>query len=253
MTLDEIRTASAKHFGMAKADAKQVSETTPPQLTGEIERFAASLRASTPAFVAVIADKHGLYGWCSDGVRQKVAADGGSIAFGWTIWEWPGVMLTAEFHAVWRNEAGEMLDVTPKPGGEDRILFVPDSSCPQDFDFDERPRNRRVRLGADADRSAELQVIKEGLSVSQRRYEEARALRAGVPLDDWLKKKLRPDALAQAIDELIAICDAFDEHFDSLGASGHVAVDAKFKTLGLRRLRAQDRLKALLKAELSAA
>jgi len=250
MTLAEIRAASAEHFERDKLDAKHVTETTPAEITEAARQFAATLSDAAPVFVPVVADDHGLHGWCSDGVQQKVAADGGSIAFGWTIWEWPGAMLTAEFHAVWRDGTGALFDITPKPGGQARILFVPDLSCPQGFNFDERPRNRRVSLRAEPDRGAEVAAIKSGLGPGQLRYEERRAAKAGVSLDDWLGKKLTPDALAVAIDELIGACATFEEHFDSLGVAGEVTVDDKFKLLLLRRLAAQERMKKLLKAEL---
>jgi len=124
MQLSAIKAASAEHLRLAQMDAAEISETTPSQVTNQVEAFAEEL-GGTPLYVPVVADEQGLYGWCSDGVREKVKAEGGAIVFGWTIWEWPRVMLTAEFHAVWRNDAGEMFDITPKPGGEQRILFVP--------------------------------------------------------------------------------------------------------------------------------
>lgn len=251
MTLDEIRAASAQQFRQEKAGAAEITETTPPTITEAITRFTATLGGAAPVFVPVIQDEHGLYGWCSDGVREKVRAAGGSIAFGWTIWEWPSVMLTAEFHAVWRDDAGALFDITPKPAGQKRILFVYDLSYAQDFNFDERPRNRRVRLHVEPDRSAELAAVKSALNGGKQRYEEGRAAKAGVTLDEWLAKKLAPDALAEAIDELIAVCGAFEAHFDSLGVAGTIAVDSKFKTLALRRLAVQERMKKLLKANLS--
>lgn len=251
MTLEEIRAASTEHFKRDRLDAKNVTETTPDEITDEVCRFAATLSDAEPVFVPVVGDQYGLYAWCSDGVQEKIKADGGSIVFGWTIWEWPGAMLTAEFHSVWRDDAGALIDITPKPGGQTRIIFVPDLSYPQDFDFDDRPRNRRVSLRAKRDRSGELAVIKGGLTAGQLRYEEKRAAKAGVSLDEWLKGKLLPDALAVAIDELIDACATFEKHFDSLGTAGNVTVDNKFKVLLLRRLAAQERMKNLLKTESS--
>lgn len=125
---------------------RPVSETTPSALTPIILAFARNHLGGDPVYIPVVDDSHGLYGWCSDGVQQKILADGGGPVFGWTIWEWPEVLLTAEFHAVWQNLDGDMVDITPKPGSETSILFVPDKSYPADFDFDQRPRNRRTRL-----------------------------------------------------------------------------------------------------------
>jgi hypothetical protein len=250
MTLEEIRAASAEHFRRDKLNAENVTETTPGKITDAAKRFAATLSDVAPVFVPVVADDHGLYAWCSDGVHEKIKADGGSIVFGWTIWEWPGAMLTAEFHSVWRDDVGDLFDITPKPGGQTRILFVPDHSYAQNFNFDDRPRNRRFNLHANTDRSAELATMKKGLSDGQQRYEEGRAAKAGLSLDDWLKRKLPSDPLAKAVDELIAACAIFEEHFDSLGVAGDVKVDGRFKVLLLQRLAAQERMKKLLRAEL---
>jgi hypothetical protein len=63
----------------------------------------------------------------------------------------------------------------------------------------------------------------------------------------WLRGKLPPDTLGETIDELIAVCDAFDAHFDTLGVAGNVIPDDKFKVLGLRRMKVQERMKSLLK------
>lgn len=55
---------------------------------------------------------------------------GGSVEYGWQLWElFPGVMIEAEFHAVWVAPRGDRQDVTPKeiPGVRE-ILFIPDPS-----------------------------------------------------------------------------------------------------------------------------
>jgi hypothetical protein len=118
-------------------DAKvRPEETTPAAITSQIQAFAASLCSEKPMRLPVEPDLYGLYGWCSDGVLEKVKNDGGGIVFGWTIWEWPRVLLTAEFHAVWSAPNGELADITPKPHGETDIVFVPDRTYSQSFDFD---------------------------------------------------------------------------------------------------------------------
>lgn len=45
---------------------------------------------------------------------------------GWQLWEWPHVLVEAEFHAVWQSPQGQMIDLTPKPHQESTVLFVPD-------------------------------------------------------------------------------------------------------------------------------
>lgn len=52
---------------------------------------------------------------------------GGSIQFGWVIWETKALEFTeAMFHSVWRNHKGKLIDITPRQDGEKKILFIPD-------------------------------------------------------------------------------------------------------------------------------
>jgi len=73
---------------------------------------------------------------CFECVRRKVERAGGRIQFGWSIWEWPGVMLQAEHHAVYAPAgAGSCEDITPSSeSGVKRRLFLPDDAATHDFD-----------------------------------------------------------------------------------------------------------------------
>jgi hypothetical protein len=52
----------------------------------------------------------------------------GSLCSGWVIWQSKlAQFVEAQFHTVWRNDEGKLVDVTPRQDGEKRILFVPDS------------------------------------------------------------------------------------------------------------------------------
>lgn len=42
-------------------------------------------------------------------------------------------MIEAEFHANWISPGGEEMDITPKPNGISRILFLPDSARTYDY------------------------------------------------------------------------------------------------------------------------
>src|SRR5260370_5619874 len=96
-TFEHKNRLSQQHF---EGSSGPLDETTREAVTEAVERFAASLGGAAQ-FVPVRQDQYGLFGWCSDGVLEKVKHDGGTIRFGWTIWEWPKIFLTAEFHAVW--------------------------------------------------------------------------------------------------------------------------------------------------------
>jgi hypothetical protein len=63
---------------------------------------------------------------CFLNVEAKIARAGGRMLCGWQLWEWPHVMIEAEFHAVWLSPEGQTVDITPKPHAETQILFVPD-------------------------------------------------------------------------------------------------------------------------------
>jgi len=63
---------------------------------------------------------------CFENVRMCVEQRGGSALYGWLIWRWPGVLVEAEFHCVWQSASGELEEVTPRPDGDTRVLFVAD-------------------------------------------------------------------------------------------------------------------------------
>ena len=79
-----------------------------------------------PRFMQVTPVEHAGANDCFPVIEQHVQEYGGSICYGWQIWEWPGEMVQAEFHAVWRDSDGELHDLTPKQVPVDRILFLPD-------------------------------------------------------------------------------------------------------------------------------
>ena len=63
---------------------------------------------------------------CVSIVPKQVAAYGGFQLTGWAIWEVPGLFIEAEFHAVWQQPSGVILDVTPHAIPCRNILFLPD-------------------------------------------------------------------------------------------------------------------------------
>ena len=65
---------------------------------------------------------------CFDILPKHVAQHGGEQVIGWSIWQWPRVFIEAEFHTVWRQPDGDLLDITPKKYRMPRILFLPDST-----------------------------------------------------------------------------------------------------------------------------
>lgn len=45
---------------------------------------------------------------------------------GWAIWQCGDALIEAEFHVARRTLDGELVDITPRTGGEETILFVED-------------------------------------------------------------------------------------------------------------------------------
>ena len=63
---------------------------------------------------------------CFENVQNYIGLNGGSIKFGWRVWEWAGIMIEAEFHSVWISPLKNLVDITP--ADEKRILFLPDNN-----------------------------------------------------------------------------------------------------------------------------
>jgi hypothetical protein len=103
------------------------TETTPAAISTAITDLCHRLvLGGVPQFVSVRPTERATKGECIDNVAQFIAHHAGQRVLGWCIWERPGICLNAEFHAVWQSPEGTMRDITPKPDGEDRILFLPD-------------------------------------------------------------------------------------------------------------------------------
>ena len=60
-------------------------------------------------------------------LERKIERDGGGIQYGWAIWYLPGILMEAEFHAVWVSPRGELIDVSPHQIEFTEIMFLPDS------------------------------------------------------------------------------------------------------------------------------
>lgn len=79
-----------------------------------------------PVYLDVRPEPGAIAGECFANVAAKVAAAGGSVVYGWQLWEWPHVLVEAEFHAVWRASEGTLHEITPKHDRDEQILFAVD-------------------------------------------------------------------------------------------------------------------------------
>lgn len=85
-----------------------------------------------PLYIDVTPEPYAEVKECFSAVSQKIDKDGGSSQLGWEIWQIPGIMIEAEFHAVWKSPKGKLLDITPKSRPIDKILFIPDRNSKYD-------------------------------------------------------------------------------------------------------------------------
>lgn len=100
--------------------------TTPAEISPEILDFCSKLVPdSAPQWIGHTAFSGAQISSCYENVEALIHNRGGSTLLGWIIWEWPGIVLEAEFHAVWQAPDGDLVDPTPKQDGERRILFLP--------------------------------------------------------------------------------------------------------------------------------
>ena len=80
-----------------------------------------------PEEVPVIIEAYAKLGNCYMNVEEKVNRDGGKVHYGWKIYQ-TKVLCEAERHAVWENEEGDLIDITPNDDDDKQILFVSDNN-----------------------------------------------------------------------------------------------------------------------------
>ena len=111
---------------------------TPKTLTPAVLGLCRTLRPnSKPVFLPITPEPSCEPLSCFENVRQKVERDGGKLVLGWSIWEWPKVLVEAEHHAVYQYESGEYRDITPAApdAAETTRLFLRDDTATYDFDY----------------------------------------------------------------------------------------------------------------------
>ena len=77
-----------------------------------------------PVYVKVQPEPGAIVSECFPNVERKDLSNGGKMLCGWQIWEWPNVMIKAEFHAIWQSPEGNWVDIPPKQDLEQTILFA---------------------------------------------------------------------------------------------------------------------------------
>jgi hypothetical protein len=78
---------------------------------------------------------------------------------------------------------------------------------------------------------------------AQRAYEEKRAAKAGVALEQSLRNRRPPDALVQVIDDFIRVSDEYDKEMDATPGTGYIQATPRLQALLMEKLRLQGQLK----------
>ena len=123
-----------------------------------------------PVWVPVRTIRNAIQNECFGNVKNKIERDGGSIQYGWVIWEWVNVLVEAEFHAVWRSRQGRLICISPNDQNENKILFLPDDS--RAFNGKNRIDNIRKSLRQET-------VVDEFIKISQQLFKEQERLTEG--------------------------------------------------------------------------
>ena len=76
-----------------------------------------------PEQVPVIVEPYAKFNNCYLNVDEKVKRDGGKVHYGWAIYQ-SDILCEAERHAVWENEDGDLIDITPREIDFKQIMFV---------------------------------------------------------------------------------------------------------------------------------
>jgi hypothetical protein len=101
------------------------NSNTPQTISKQVNRLISKLNLKAPpVYVKVQPEPWAIVNECFPNVERKVLSNGGKMLCGWQIWEWPNVMIEAEFHAIWQNPKGDWVDITPKQDEEQTILFA---------------------------------------------------------------------------------------------------------------------------------
>lgn len=81
-------------------------------------------QAAVPVLVPYRKERFARQGECFANVRQHVSKAGGEVVDGWVIWETPPLMVQAEFHSIWRNPTGHLVDITPPLHNGTSVTFI---------------------------------------------------------------------------------------------------------------------------------
>lgn len=104
----------------------QGAESTPDKITEDILKLCRQINNNRPIYVQVVPEVGAEINECFVNVEKIVKQKGGAIVNGWALWKMANILVEAEAHSVWKNEDGDLVDITPHLQHERQILFLPD-------------------------------------------------------------------------------------------------------------------------------
>lgn len=173
--------------------------TTPKRITACVRRFCKEVSPKhEPVYVPVETEFCAVQDQCFENVRLKVKKHGGSVVYGWMVALWPNVFAEAIHHGIWQAPDGQLVDVTPKPGGEHRILFLPEPQKTYDYLTHRRIDNIRKALVKDRNVYEFLEIGHDIFKLVEEGSKNS-GLHATIAADELLSLQLRHDHLLEKI------------------------------------------------------
>jgi len=106
-----------------------LTERTPLKINNLVQKFCKEVVSDTfPQLVKVEVWEKSESLDCYNNVKKYCSEFGGEVVYGWMILIWPSVFIEAQFHAVWKDLSGNLLDITDNDGHYDKILFLEDKN-----------------------------------------------------------------------------------------------------------------------------
>lgn len=169
--------------------------TTPKKISAPVRQFCKEICPKCrPIYVPVEPELHAVRDQCFENVKLMVQKHGGSQIYGWMICIWPNVFAEAIHHGIWQGQDGRLVDVTPKAGGERRILFLPDPQREYDHLTHRRIDSIRTAFVKDINVNRFLYVRHEIFKLIEEGSKDS-GLHATVDAHDLLVLQTRHDQL----------------------------------------------------------
>lgn len=119
----------SKHSEMVKLVFEALNAQGSIVISDDVKKLLFKINSETdPIVIKCIPEKGEELNNCFPLVESKVAVSGGTSVLGWHIRE-SKLLVEAIFHAVWKREDGELIDISPKPVPTKEILFIQDASA----------------------------------------------------------------------------------------------------------------------------